>query len=555
MNKSSSSLNNINLNFKPNNKNIPLTSTNKNLLNFFDNKKNNKSSIKNPKEINNNNSRREKLKTLLLEKLAQKFNAFEYLEIIEKSVADILLKDQLNSEDLLELENRVKEIVLINKENKLKNKANENTKKKRKEFLLRSTNNIGKYLENIKRKNSSSNINSNLLINNNNILKQSNSVKSFKNFSNPYNFNSNNIKKNKNKKNLKKNKSKEDLCLNFNNMVNLGNNNTEINNNNNSKRERRIHTSCISRKDKNNFEDSQNQNIFRKNSFDNNVNNYDNEKDKENKKININRNLTKSMDIKYKLKNTIKKTNLYKLNLMEDNFGDQDQEENCNISNNKNSNKNLNLSFDDNNLKNLKNHKNNKKTRPMTTINFKQKNNRLNSEEKAEEQAAEQDALRSYEFRRFFMNERKEKQKDLIDKINTEYELNSKLDNWQNIINYKKDLHELEEKQNNDAIKYYKEKTRESYDNQNYEKALVKISNKLEEIKFNELMKEDIRKYEEEEKEKLQIIQNKKNEEKDIRLKQIISLKEETRKRIIEDIKENRDYSKFLFYYFIIIIL
>jgi len=57
-------------------------------------------------------------------------------------------------------------------------------------------------------------------------------------------------------------------------------------------------------------------------------------------------------------------------------------------------------------------------------------------------------------------------------------------------------------------------------------------------------MKEDCRKFEMEEKEKLHNLLIKKNEEKNIRLNQINTLKEKTKEKIIKEIKEHKEISK-----------
>ena len=114
------------INFKELYNNKALTSKHFRENDYFDNKSLKSPDLKSPENSgrytsigSRNTNRREKLKTLLLEKLAQKFNAFEYLEIIEKNVSDILNKEKLSPTDVLDLEHRIKDII-NNKEETVK---------------------------------------------------------------------------------------------------------------------------------------------------------------------------------------------------------------------------------------------------------------------------------------------------------------------------------------------------------------------------------------------------------------------------------------------------
>jgi len=159
---------------------------------------------------------------------------------------------------------------------------------------------------------------------------------------------------------------------------------------------------------------------------------------------------------------------------------------------------------------------------------------------------AELDALRSYEFRRFFMDERKEKQKTILDLENREINLldNKSIKNdWLKILNFKKKIHELEENQFNIDIRKSKIQMRQKRDEQMLEKAIKRLNDKFKDIEYNEYLFKDIESNNKEEEQKLKEKQMKMNIEHTIRKNLIEEKRKDKRLRILNEMKQKNEFS------------
>lgn len=163
---------------------------------------------------------------------------------------------------------------------------------------------------------------------------------------------------------------------------------------------------------------------------------------------------------------------------------------------------------------------------------------------------AEADALKSYQLRRFFLEERKNIQKQNLEKYKKEKNLISSdagsaqpKDEWIAIMNYKKEINEIEN--NQQALQHNNNKriNQQAYEEQSIENAVKRINKKLDEIEYNENMMKDIENYKQEQDYKLKEFEEKKMQENKIRKKQIKEKKILRRINILQNLKLDMELS------------
>lgn len=116
-------------------------------------------------------------------------------------------------------------------------------------------------------------------------------------------------------------------------------------------------------------------------------------------------------------------------------------------------------------------------------------------------------------------------------------------DDWMAIQNYKRDLHEIEEKQYQEQLKNDKIETREYLDKQKLDNAIKRINKKFEDIEYDEQILRDVENYYKEEAQKAIEKQMKKKYEKSVRINQIKEKRNEKRSDILKQIKYNKEFS------------
>lgn len=459
--------------------------------------------------------KREKLKSLLIEKFVKSFSEKEYKYLIEAEVADFITKEKLTEIDLKNFENHLANLISKSISN---NELNHNLDNYSSVPEVENKHTLRNY-SNANRQNNS-NTEGNSVSSNNHV----NDFDKKRNYMNSA-LNNNIIKGNHGRSNNNKNTMSKNSFLkpaakaydgmNLIEKYNVNSKNYDKNSNFEKSKKIIIHKNNPTLMKKNNS--NCNNTLLKKN-------------------INNNHNLNKRVIDSSKPKNG-------KESVFNDKISRISNESHSEQANpNSNYNNKYNLKLDNQAELNIKSIFQ-PNSRPMSVRNLNPKNLNLESQisQSIEDLSdLDVDEIKNFELKKLFKNEQKP-----LERLNFE----SEADEWQAIENYKKSLHQSKLAESRKTDWETKLKNREAFDKQLEEKALAKDKKRVNELAYHEKVMSNVEKLYTEETRKLKEIEDRKLKEKEFREMQIQESIIKKKQNYLENMITDKKLCKRFFYF------